>query len=75
MTNVELDEKLTSTPVQIIELMQVNPKITVTQLAQKLQLSRTAIDNNIQKLKQWNHLTRIGSAKGGHWKVSPRNST
>ena len=49
--------------------MLAHPKITVNQLAADLEMSRTAIDKNIQILKSQGYIKRIGPAKGGHWEV------
>tara|TARA_R100000789_G_scaffold89776_1_gene87012 strand:- start:359 stop:478 length:120 start_codon:yes stop_codon:yes gene_type:complete len=33
-------------------------------------ISATAIDNNLDTLKKLDLIERVGSAKGGHWKIS-----
>ncbi|WP_262502078.1 hypothetical protein [Polaribacter vadi] len=33
-------------------------------------LSATAIDNNLDSLKDLGLIKRVGSAKGGHWKIN-----
>ena len=65
----KLDEKLSSVRIKIIRLMYKNPMITVTELAQILEISRTAIDKNIQILKSKGYVSRIGGAKGGRWEI------
>ena len=46
-----------------------NPEVSKKQLANALALSKTAIDNNIDHLRQLNILERIGPDKGGKWKI------
>ena len=50
--------------------MRRNAKITVSELAKSLQMSRNAAHKNIQILTSHGHIRRIGPAKGGHWEVS-----
>lgn len=51
----------------LLEMTQ-NPMITEPELASKLGISVTAIDNNISFLKKNKYLERIGK-RGGYWKV------
>ena len=64
-----LAEGLAETQKKIISLISKNKKISRAELAKKIEISQTAIYKNIARLKQKNLLRRIGSAKGGHWKV------
>lgn len=66
---VKLDEKLGRNRAAIVRLMNDNPRITVSELAEALNISRTAADKNIQVLKARGYVSRIGPAKGGHWEV------
>ena len=52
----------------ILEMSQ-NPYVTKPELADKLGVSTTAIDNNISFLRKNGYLERVGKTKGGHWKV------
>ncbi len=65
----KLGEKLGETRAAIVQSMRNDPKITTTKLAEKLSLSTTAVDKNIQYLKSHGHVRRAGPAKGGHWEV------
>ncbi len=64
-----LDEELGERRASIVRLMKRNPRITVSQIAKSIQISRTAADKNIQILKRDGYIKRIGPARGGHWKV------
>jgi ATP-dependent DNA helicase RecG len=64
-----LDEKLGENRAAIVRIMRKNPRITVSEVAQALQISRTAADKNIQVLKAKGYIKRVGPAKGGHWEV------
>lgn len=52
----------------LIEIKQ-NPYISKKELAVKLGISGTAIDNNIAFLRKNGFLERIGKTKGGYWQV------
>lgn len=53
----------------MILLLKANTQITIKELAEQLNLSTRAIEKIISKLKSENRIERIGSDKGGHWKV------
>ena len=55
--------------IKIIELIKDNKYITTKELSERIKISTTAIDKNISKLKKKRILKRIGSTKGGYWKV------
>ncbi len=38
-------------------------------MAKKVEISTTAIENNIKKLKNKKLIKRIGPAKGGYWEI------
>ncbi|MFO7793272.1 MAG: winged helix-turn-helix transcriptional regulator [Candidatus Saliniplasma sp.] len=46
-----LGEKLGENEIKILESISSNPQITIKQLYEKLQISTTAVENNIKKLK------------------------
>ena len=49
--------------------MNKNKKISIPELSKDIGISKTAIENNIAKLKEKGVIQRIGGAKGGHWEV------
>ena len=55
---------------RIIALMIEQPYISKKEIAERLEVSSTTIDNNIKLLKGMNLVKRIGSDKGGYWEVS-----
>jgi ATP-dependent DNA helicase RecG len=57
------------TPNLILSLLRADPDATISELAQKLGKSDSAIERAIRKLRAEGKLTRIGPAKGGHWQV------
>ena len=67
-----LGEKLGETRAAIVKLMQDDPKVTMTKLAETLHISTTAVEKNIHYLKSRGYVERIGPAKGGHWKIVKR---
>ena len=58
---------------RIIELIQENDKISITQMAEKLEISTTAIEKNISFLKANGILIRIGNTNSGHWQIIAQN--
>ena len=49
--------------------MRDNPNITAAELSRLLEISETAVDNNIAFLRTNGYVERIGSKKTGYWKV------
>ena len=65
----KLGEKLGENERKILMLLSENPEMPITQLAEKIGISTTAVEKNIDKLKKKGLLRRIGSPRGGYWKV------
>jgi ATP-dependent DNA helicase RecG len=61
--------KLTNNQKEILLLITKNPYITKKEIESNLDISKTAIDNNISKLKKEGILERVGSDKTGYWKI------
>ena len=64
-------EKLTDNRVKILREVHNNNKVTKKELEQAIGISASAIDNNINILKDLGLLSREGSDKGGYWKIIP----
>lgn len=64
-------EKLTDNRVKILREVHNNHKTTKKELEQLVGISASAIDNNIDVLKDLGLLSREGSDKGGYWKIIP----
>ncbi len=62
-------EKLGENQIKIIYFMKKDKFITIIKLSDKLDISTTAIEKDIKKLKAEGIIKRIGPAKGGHWEV------
>ncbi len=54
---------------KIIELMRVDPSITIADLVQSVGINDRPIKKQIEKLKIQGRIRRIGPDKGGHWEV------
>lgn len=63
-------DNLTDNRVNIIKAIHENGKVSKRELEDKIGLSATAIDNNLDALKDLGLIERVGSAKGGHWKIN-----
>ncbi|MDP8226827.1 MAG: putative DNA binding domain-containing protein [Candidatus Celaenobacter polaris] len=62
-------EKLAESQKKILELIKINPKISKKEMSNRIGINTTAIDKNIEKLKQKGLLKRIGPDKGGYWEI------
>lgn len=58
----------------ILKTINRNNKISKRELGEEVQLGKTSIDNNIEKLKDLGILERIGSDRGGSWKIIPKRT-
>ena len=54
---------------KILWLIKDNPEISANELAYIVNRSSRTIERTIAKLKKEGRIKRIGSDKGGHWKV------
>lgn len=64
-----IENTLRGTPKQIFELMAAQPSITITELADRLQLNRRGVAKHVQNLQERGLIRRVGPNKGGHWEV------
>ena len=58
-----------NTEVKILEYLKQNPKSTIKELAELLDLTSRAIEKQIAHLKREDKIKRVGSARKGHWEV------
>ena len=54
---------------RIIDLMQRNSEITISELALSVGVTDRAIKKQIEKMKSPGNIQRVGPYKGGHWEV------
>ena len=62
-------DKVTDNQLLIIKLIRQNKFISASQMANEVGISKRKIIDNLNKLKEKNIVKRVGSAKGGYWKV------
>ena len=67
-------EKLNNSQYQILIQIHKNNHISKSKLLTLVGISKTAIDKNINKLKELGILERIGGDRGGYWKVIKKKS-
>ncbi|MDR0750926.1 MAG: HTH domain-containing protein [Tannerellaceae bacterium] len=58
---------------QIIELIAADNTIPAKQIAILLKVSDRTIERDIKKLSDLKYLERVGSDRGGHWKIMSNN--
>ena len=61
--------KLVENQLRIILLILENEKVSKNKMSEILNISTTAIDKNILKLKNLGIIKRVGPDKGGHWEI------
>ncbi len=66
----KLGVKLSTNQIKLLNLLADDPKLTIKDCARMLELSDTAILNNLNKLRENNLIERVGSDKTGHWQVN-----
>ena len=54
---------------KILNIIIERPNITQSDIANRLNVSRQSISNNIKELKENNVIERIGANKKGYWKI------
>lgn len=55
---------------KILREIHRNNRISKRKLEQKISVSASAIDDSIDVLKELGLLERVGSDKGGYWKIN-----
>ncbi|MDR1981113.1 MAG: HTH domain-containing protein [Tannerellaceae bacterium] len=65
----KLGVKLNKNQFKMLQLIEINNKITIIEMAKSLSISETAVENNIKKLREKGILLRVGSDKTGHWQI------
>ena len=54
---------------KILELISASPSITISEIADRLGMTKRGVDKNIKRLKEQGVIRRVGPDKGGHWEV------
>jgi len=54
---------------KILELVERNPSVTISEMMLVLGLSQKGVKKNLTKLKEQGLIRRVGPDKGGHWEV------
>jgi ATP-dependent DNA helicase RecG len=65
---------INNTQNNILREIHSNNKVSKRELVENIKLSKTAIDNNIDKLKELGILERRGSDRGGSWNIIYKRS-
>ena len=67
-----LKSTLKSTQKAIVEIIEKNPQVTISQVAEQLKLNMRGIAKHFKNLQAQGIIRRVGPDKGGHWEmVSP----
>lgn len=55
----------------VLSVLAESPECTVTQLAERLKVSRKAISYHLKNLKEKQKIERIGTSRKGSWRINP----
>jgi Fic family protein len=66
----DLPSNSETTSDKIIALLRDNPRHSARSLADVIGISAKGVEKQLAKLKASGKITRVGSAKGGHWQVN-----
>ncbi len=69
---IAAQHELTGNQLAIVKEMIGNPSISQHKMAENVGISPRNIRSNIQKLKEWGLVIRVGSDKRGLWKILKR---
>ena len=61
-------DDLSERRIAILRLIMENPKISISKMAEELQVSSTSIDKHLEYLRK-RYIRRVGGDKGGHWEI------
>lgn len=61
--------KLNERDTEILNLLSLNPSLTIKELSMKFNVTEKTIYRSINKLKELNKIVRVGSDKTGYWKI------
>lgn len=64
-----LKSTLKSTQKAIVEIIEENPQVTISQVAEQLKLNMRGIAKHFKNLQAQGITRRVGPDKGGHWEV------
>ncbi|WP_343552799.1 Fic family protein [Pantoea sp.] len=62
-------KKVTATAQNLLSALKASPELTIIGLAELLQVSTRTVERNLKILQSQGQLERVGSAKGGYWRV------
>ena len=65
-----LGKRLGETEEKILALIAGDKSIAIPVMAERLGISTTAVEKHLKKLKEKGAIERVGSARGGSWRVN-----
>lgn len=68
-TDIKAGQALESEEIILVDFLAKNPRSNIREIAQKLVLSKSAVNRLIKKLKTKKILERVGTSQKGYWKV------
>jgi predicted HTH transcriptional regulator len=68
-TKIEPEKKSEKKSEKILEVIDNNKFVTISELAEIIGISDRSIERNLEKLQKEKKLKRVGADKGGYWKI------
>ncbi len=68
--NERVNERVNEKEQSILNLISNDPGYTVSQLSEKLSVSRKTVAAHLKALKEKGIIERIGSARNGYWRIN-----
>lgn len=65
----EKAQRMTDTQAKILDCIAEDKYISVKKIAEKIDISRRTVENNIKKMKESDIVVRHGSPKNGYWEI------
>ncbi len=63
-------EKSTATRIRIARIIAESPGVSVREIAAALDINTSAVERHMAAMRNVGALERVGSPKGGHWKLT-----
>ena len=65
----EKAQRMTDTQAKILDCIAEDKYISVKKIAEKIDISRRTVENNIKRMKESDIVVRHGSPKNGYWEI------
>lgn len=68
--NDQVNVSISNMSNKVLKILFKTPSITVTELSERLSLSRKSVAQKIKELKDHGYIERVGSSRKDYWKIT-----